>query len=178
MNKSDHMDVNRCEVEQGLPELLKRLWRYGLVLSGDPHVAEELVQATCLRALEKCEQFHPGTSLSRWTFTILSSIWKNELRSRSVRLGEGVVDAELVLVSDGDQQVEMNIFASEVLKEIERLPEAQRSVVFLVYGEGLTYREAAQMLEVPEGTIMSRLAAARTALAVMKPDGEPLLPAE
>ena len=172
------MDVNRREVEQGLPELLKRLWRYGLVLSGDRHVADELVQATCLRALEKCEQFQPGTSLSRWTFTILSSIWKNELRSRSVRLGEGVVDAELVLVSDGDQQVEMNIFASEVLKEIERLPEAQRSAVFLVYGEGLTYREAAQMLEVPEGTIMSRLAAARAALGSMKPDGEPLLPAE
>ena len=113
------MSVNRREVEQGLPELLKRLWRYGLVLSGDRHVAEELVQATCLRALEKCEQFHAGTSLSRWTFTILSSIWKNELRSRSVRLGEGVVDAELALVSDGDEQIEMNIFASQVLKEIE-----------------------------------------------------------
>ena len=178
MTKSDHMSVNRREVEQGLPELLKRLWRYGLVLSGDRHVAEELVQATCLRALEKCEQFQVGTSLSRWTFTILSSIWKNELRSRSVRLGEGVVDAELALVSDGDEQIEMNIFAAEVLKEIERLPEAQRASVFLVYGEGLTYREAAKMLDVPEGTIMSRLAAARAALGAMKPDGEPLLPAE
>ncbi len=178
MKQSDHMSVNRREVEQGLPALLKRLWRYGLVLSGDRHVAEELVQATCLRALEKCEQFHAGTSLSRWTFTILSSIWKNELRSRSVRHGEGVVDAEFTLVSDGDERIEMNIFAAQVLKEIERLPEAQRASVFLVYGEGLTYREAAKMLEVPEGTIMSRLAAARAALAAMKPDGEPLLPAE
>ena len=64
MKKSDHVNVNRQQVEQGLPDLLKRLWRYGLVLSGDRHVAEELVQATCLRALEKCAQFQTGTSLS------------------------------------------------------------------------------------------------------------------
>ena len=170
--------MNRLEVQQGLPGLLKRLWRYGLVLSHDPHVAEELVQATCLRALEKCDQFQIGTSLDRWTFTILSSIWKNELRSRSVRMGEGTIDAELALVSDGAADIEMNIFASQVLKEVERLPEVQRTAVFLVYGEGLSYKEAAGVLEVPEGTIMSRLATARATLGAMKKDGEPVLPAE
>jgi RNA polymerase sigma-70 factor (ECF subfamily) len=51
-------------------------------------MADELVQAACLRALEKCDQFQPGTQLSRWAYTILSSIWKNELRSRRVRIGE------------------------------------------------------------------------------------------
>ena len=169
---------SRDYVAKGLPDLLKRLWRYGLVLSRDPVMAEELVQATCLRALEKCEQFQLGTSLDRWTFTILSSIWKNELRSRSVRTGQGVIDAELALVSDGAAEVEMNIFASQVLKEVQALPEAQRTAVFLVYGEGLSYREAAEVLEVPEGTIMSRLATARAKLGELKEDGEHVLPAE
>jgi len=162
---------SRDYVAKGLPDLLKRLWRYGLVLSRDPVMAEELVQATCLRALEKCAQFQLGT-LDRWTFTILSSIWKNELRSRSVRTGQGVIDAELALVSDGAAQIEMNIFASQVLKEVQALPEAQRTAVFLVYGEGLSYREAAAVLDVPEGTIMSRLATARTKLGKLKEDSE------
>ena len=178
MKKSSQINVNELEVQRGLPGLLKRLWRYGLVLSKDPSLADDLVQATCLRALEKSDQFQTGTSLDRWTFTILSSIWKNELRSRSVRVGQGVIDAELALVSDGAAEIEMNIFASQVLKEIELLPEAQRTAVFLVYGEGLSYKEAANVLEVPQGTIMSRLATARATLGALKEDNEPLLPAE
>jgi RNA polymerase sigma-70 factor (ECF subfamily) len=173
-------DINdrRKAVETGLPPLLKRLWRYGLVLSGDTDTANDLVQATCLRALERCEQFEPGTQLIRWTYTILSSIWKNELRSRSVRQGQGFVDPEIALVTDGVSEQDMNILVRQVLKEVEQLPEAQRETVFLVYGEGLAYREAADVLDVPVGTVMSRLAAARGKLASLKDKGEHLLPAE
>lgn len=168
----------RKAVETGLPPLLKRLWRYGMVLTGDQDMANELVQATCLRALERCEQFEPGTQLIRWTYTILGSIWKNELRSRSVRQGLGHVDPEIALVTDGISEMDTNILARQVLKEVEQLPEGQREAVFLVYGEGLAYREAAEVLDVPVGTVMSRLAAARSKLAGLKEQGDHLLPAE
>lgn len=177
MAESD-IDIRRNAVEKGLPPLLKRLWRYGLVLSGDADTANELVQATCLRALEKCHQFDPQTDLARWTYTILSSIWKNELRSRRVRQGQGFVDPEIALVTDGVSEMNMNLLARQVLQEVERLPEAQREAVFLVYGEGFAYREAADVLEVPVGTVMSRLAAARGKLASLKDNGDHAVTAE
>jgi RNA polymerase sigma-70 factor (ECF subfamily) len=178
MRESEHHGSSRQAVEQGLPPLLKRLWRYGLVLSGDSEVAHDLVQATCLRALEKCDQFQPGTELARWTYTILSSIWKNELRSRRIRQGQGFVDPEIALVADGAREMDTNLFARQVLQEVERLPEGQREAVFLVYGEGLSYKEAAEVLDVPQGTIMSRLAAARAKLAGLKGRHETIMPAE
>ncbi|GAB4231575.1 MAG: hypothetical protein Kow0032_13900 [Methyloligellaceae bacterium] len=152
-------------VSSGLTSCLPRLWRYALVLSGDHGSAEDLVQATCVRALERATQFMPGSHLDRWLFSILSSIWKNELRARSVRRGAGLVDAETSLVVDGEQGAQTNILARQVLKEVQSLPEAQREAVLLVYVEGLKYREAAAVLGVPVGTIMSRLAAARERLA-------------
>ncbi|WP_421725918.1 RNA polymerase sigma factor [Bauldia sp.] len=151
-------------VRAGLKPLLSRLWRYGLVLSGNRDTAEDLVQATCLRALERAEQFQPGTRLDRWLLTILHRIWLNELRASRYRLGEGHVDAEVALVYDGLHAVETNIAAVQVLKDVQGLPEAQRETVFLVYVEGFTYREAAEALDIPIGTVMSRLAAARVRL--------------
>jgi RNA polymerase sigma-70 factor (ECF subfamily) len=154
-------------VRTGLAPLLGRLWRYGVVLSGSRDTAEDLVQATCVRALEKAHQFTPGTRLDRWVFTILHSIWLNEIRAARYRRGAGVVDAESVLVFDGIAAIEANISAGQVLRRVQGLPEAQRETVFLVYVEGLTYREAAELLGVPIGTVMSRLAGARERLAGM-----------
>jgi RNA polymerase sigma-70 factor (ECF subfamily) len=148
-----------------LPSLLSRLWRYGLVLARNREAAEDLVQATCVRALERSSQFETGTRLDRWLFTILRSIWINQLRAERVRLGQGVVDPEEALISDGVREIEMNIFAAQVFREVLELPESQREAVLLVYVEGLTYREAAEVLKVPVGTIMSRLAAARVKLS-------------
>ncbi len=160
MTRSDHNIVR-----EGLSLHLNRLWRFGLVLSGRPDDAEELVQATCLKALEKSHQFQPGTHLDRWLFSILSSIWKNQLRRDKVRRGEGNVNAEETLVFDGGSHLETNILARQVLTEVMALPEAQRQTVFLVYVEGYSYREAAELLDIPIGTVMSRLAAARKALS-------------
>jgi RNA polymerase sigma-70 factor (ECF subfamily) len=148
-----------------LPSLLSRLWRYGLVLARNREAAEDLVQATCVRALERSSQFETGTRLDRWLFTILRSIWINQLRAQRVRLGQGVVDPEEALISDGVREIETNIFAAQVFREVLELPESQREAVLLVYVEGLTYREAAEVLKVPVGTIMSRLAAARVKLS-------------
>jgi RNA polymerase sigma-70 factor (ECF subfamily) len=155
----------RDAVTAGLAAELPRLWRYGLVLSGNRDTAEDLVQATCVRAIERSHQFTQGTRLDRWLFSILHSIWLNEIRARKVRLGQGLVDADAALVFDGLKHTETNIWAGQVLREVQALPEAQRETVFLVYAEGMTYREAADLLGVPIGTVMSRLAAARAKLA-------------
>jgi RNA polymerase sigma-70 factor, ECF subfamily len=146
-----------------LAALLPRLWRYARVLSFDAEEADDLVQMTCVRALERTEQFVPGTRLDSWLFTILRSIWLNQLRSRRVRTGQGSVDAAS-LYFDGAAEIEANILAHQVLKEVQALPDAQREAVFLVYVEGFSYREAAEFLAIPIGTIMSRLAAARLRL--------------
>lgn len=155
-------------VRGGLPACLNRLWRYGVVLSGSRDTAQDLVQATCVRALERAHQFTPGTRLDRWLFTILHSIWLNDIRAARYRRGEGLVDAETALVFDGIHGIETNILAGQVLRAVQSLPEAQRETVFLVYVEGLTYREAAEVLDIPIGTIMSRLAGARARLAPLK----------
>ena len=147
-----------------LPALLPRLWRYGLILSRDSVLAEDLVQATALRALERSSQFVAGTRLDRWLFSILRSIWLNQLRAQRVRTGHGLLDAEDVLVAEGVEQIETNILAGQVLKRAMGLPEAQRETLLLVYVEGFTYQEAANVLDVPIGTVMSRLAAVRLKL--------------
>lgn len=152
-------------VREGLRPLMPRLWRYGLVLSGRRDVAEDLVQAACLRALERAGQFEPGTRLDRWLFSILHSIWLNEVRSRRIREGQGFVDAETALAVDGVAVLDTRIETAQVLRRVAALPEAQRETVFLAYGEGLSYREVAETLGVPIGTVMSRLAAARARLA-------------
>ncbi|MGG6896086.1 MULTISPECIES: RNA polymerase sigma factor [Rhizobium] len=153
------------DIRTGLSQHLTRLWRYGVVLSRQRDVADDLVQATCVRALERAAQFTAGTRLDRWLFAILHSIWLNEVRSRRVRMGQGFVDAGETLVFDGAHETETHIMAGQVLQRVQALPEAQRTAVFLAYVEGLSYREVAEVLSVPIGTVMSRLAAARAKLA-------------
>ena len=161
-------EASRREVRAGLEPALARLWRYALVLSRARDVADDLVQATCLRAIERADQFEPGTRVDRWLLAILRSIWLNEIRARKIREGGGFVAPEDALTTDGAREIEMNITAAAVLRAIDRLPEAQRETVLLVYGEGYSYAEAAAALGVPIGTIMSRLAAGRAALAKLK----------
>jgi RNA polymerase sigma-70 factor, ECF subfamily len=161
-------EASRREVRAGLEPALARLWRYALVLSRARDAADDLVQATCLRAIERADQFVPGTRVDRWLFAILRSIWLNEIRSQRIREGGGFVDVADALTTDGEREIEMNITAAAVLRTIDRLPEAQRETVLLVYGEGYSYAEAAAALGVPIGTIMSRLSAGRAALAKLK----------
>jgi RNA polymerase sigma-70 factor, ECF subfamily len=169
VNSSGAMsEASRREVRAGLEPSLGRLWRYALVLSRARDTADDLVQATCLRAIERADQFAPGTRVDRWLFAILRSIWLNEIRSQRIREGGGFVDAQDALTTDGAREIEMNITAAAVLRAIDRLPEAQRETILLVYGEGYSYAEAAAGLGVPIGTIMSRLAAGRAALAKLK----------
>src|SRR4029077_2622635 len=85
---------SRREVRTGLDPCLARLWRYALVLTGTSDTAEDLVQATCLRAVERADRFVPGTRLDRWLFAILRSIGLNEIRAQRISEGGGFIDAD------------------------------------------------------------------------------------
>ena len=143
------------------------------MLTGRPDTAADLAQAACLRAIERHEQFAPGTHVDRWLFTIARRLWYNELRSLRVRTGGGLVALDEVDLPEENTAVETKILASQVLREMARLPEAQRLAAVLVYVEGFRDADAAEILDVPVGTIMSRLAAARRRLndALAAPEG-------
>lgn len=157
--------VTTDPVRDGLPEVYPRLWRFCIALTGSVDQAGDLAQATALRAVERSSQFKPGTHLDRWLFVMARRLWLNELRAQAVRSKGGLVAVDEINIEDTAPGVETNIFASQVLSEIARLPEAQRETVALVYIEGYRYAEAAEILEIPVGTVMSRLAAARKTLA-------------
>ena len=152
-------------VREGVSEIYPRLWRYCVSLTGNRDQGGDVAQAAMLRALEKSAQFEVGTHLDRWVFRIAQRLWLNELRSAAVRRGAGLVPVEDFDLSDGRPDVETNILASEVFTQVMALPEAQRATVVLVYVEGFSYKEAAEILEIPIGTVMSRLAAGRKTIA-------------
>ena len=166
------MSGRTTEFDAALAALVPRLWRFALTLTHDRAAADDLVQATCERALTRAGQFEAGTRLDRWTFRILHSVWHNELRSRQVRKEEALAtqpSGELDTsawpghgVSADEQTNKLQLLA--VLHAIEALPVAQRETLVLVYVEGYAYREAAEILEIPIGTVMSRLASARLKL--------------
>lgn len=152
-----------------LPGMLPRLWAFSLRLCGNQHDAEDLVQRACVRALEREHQLQPGTAPLSWMFSIVHSTWINELRSRNVRsrLSLDWDDSFLETVADPVARTpEQSMLAGEIITAIERLPEAQRTVMLLVAVEGLSYSEAAEALGVPIGTIMSRLSRARQTIGM------------
>jgi RNA polymerase sigma-70 factor (ECF subfamily) len=158
-------------VKEGMPDIYPRLWRYAVALTGRRDWADDLAQATCIRAIEKADLFQPGTQLDRWMFRMAQRLWYNELRSRKVRKGGGLVPVEETDLADPGPAAETNILAREVLSHVQGLPDAQRETVFLVYVEGYSYKEAAEMLEIPIGTVMSRLAGARKRLSHVMTSG-------
>ncbi|MEP3264136.1 MAG: sigma-70 family RNA polymerase sigma factor, partial [Hyphomicrobiales bacterium] len=96
---------------------------------------------------------------------ITQRLWINELRKQAVRTGGGISSVDEIDLPDDKPNQEMNLFARQVLLEIMALPEAQRGAVVLAYIEGYSYKEVAEILEIPIGTVMSRLSTARTKLA-------------
>ena len=157
-------------MRQSVQDCLPNIWRFALSLSGSPDTADELTQATCLRALEKSEQFIEGNKPVAWLLTICRSIWLNQLRSQKIRASQSLDTVPENALADLNSDTETNIFAREVFTHVMTLPEAHRETVMLVYVEGFSYREAAELLKIPMGTVMSRLSAARQKLASLNTD--------
>lgn len=149
-----------------LVSLLPRLRRFAFGLTGDSHLADDLVQAGCLKALERWHQWQPGSNLASWMFRILQTTWVDEFRARQRQRTDVDSEAlEAVAGVDGRIVVEARSDARRVRAAIAELPEEQREVLMMVTVDGLSYKDTAQALEVPIGTVMSRLARARARLA-------------
>ena len=147
-----------------LIELLPRLRRFALTLCRNGDRADDLLQSACERALARHHQFERGTRMDSWMFTIVHSIWKNDIRREVTRRGIEDRMPDPVTFVDGERDVVGKIFLSKVLSLVEALPEHQSSALMLVNVEGLSYAQAAEILDVPVGTVMSRIARARQAL--------------
>ena len=147
-------------------ELLPRLRRFALTLTRQEQDGDDLVQATVERALMRLDSWQSDTRLDSWLFKIMQNHWIDQVRARRSGSGMEVEEAaaQTVAGSDGRHITGVRRELQATLAAVMTLPEDQRSVVALVLIEGLAYREAAEILEVPIGTIMSRLSRARAAL--------------
>jgi RNA polymerase sigma factor (sigma-70 family) len=153
------------DVREQLAALLPRLRRFGRTLARNREDADDLVQIALERALTRIEQWQPGTRLDSWMFRIMQNAWIDEVRARE-RRGQTFVAEELgenVGASTADAQID----AIAVRRAVAQLNDDQRAVVGLVLVEGLPYKEAADVLGVPIGTLTSRLARARETLQTL-----------
>lgn len=146
-----------------LIEHLPRLRRYARALTGDAARADDLVQDTLERALAKLDLWQPGSDLRAWLFTLMHNLFVNQIRAR--RPQETAIDDALDEPVSGGQSEAMA--ARDIHAALGRLPEEQREVLLLVGLEQFGYAEAAQVLGVPVGTVMSRLARAREKMRQM-----------
>jgi len=144
--------------------VLPRLRRFARGLSGSVADADDLVQAACERALARQHQFQEGTRFDSWMFRIVQTIWIDQVRSRDVRKEDGDIAEDRLGSDEPARRVEARLALDEVRRALDRLPPDQRTALLLVTVEGLSYKEAAEVVQVPVGTIMSRLARARIAL--------------
>jgi RNA polymerase sigma-70 factor (ECF subfamily) len=142
---------------------IPRLRRYARALTRDGIRADDLVQSCLVRALAKSHLWQPGTDLRAWLFTILHNQHVNDVR-RSVREGINipVEDVAPLLTVQSTQGASLQL--RDLDRALERLPEEQRQVLLLVGLEGMRYEEVAMVLDVPVGTVRSRLSRGRDML--------------
>ena len=154
--------------EDELSALLPRLRRFAHGLSRNPADADDLMQMTIERALRSKAQWQPGTRLDSWLYKIMRNLWIDTVRSRGrkERL-EAPEDEAETLGHDPRAGIEASIDLQRVMAAMERLPGEQREVVALILIEGFGYREAAELLNLPIGTVSSRLVRGRIALLAM-----------
>jgi len=158
------------ELQSALAALLPRLRRFARSLTHHREDADDLVQVAVERALRALDQYEPGTRLDSWMFRIMQNAWIDEQRARGRR-------AEVLAPEESGEHVGVSetgrhIARLSVEAAMARLPEEQRLVVALVLVEGLPYKDAAQVLELPVGTVTSRLARAKDALQQLLGDGD------
>jgi RNA polymerase sigma-70 factor (ECF subfamily) len=148
--------------------LLPRLRRFARALTRHPQDADDLVQLAVERALTRRQQWRPESSLTNWMLAIVRNAWIDETRWRRRR--DAVMAPEDEAAEVGDTGTDRDIDLWSIQSALERLPQEQRLAVALVLVEGLSYREAAQVMDVPIGTLTSRLSRGRLALQSMLAD--------
>ena len=154
--------------ERELTALLPRLRRFAHALSRNGADADDLTQATIERALRSRGQWQPGTRLDSWLYRIMRNLWIDTVRARMRREKVEAPEEEAESLGDDPREaMESSLELKRAMAAMERLPDEQREVVALILIEGFGYREAAEMLDLPIGTVSSRLVRGRTALMSM-----------
>jgi RNA polymerase sigma-70 factor (ECF subfamily) len=154
-------------ISRELVTLLPKLRRFAMTLTRNASDADDLVQEACERAITRSHLWNGEGRLESWIYAMTRNLWVDEIRKRKVRTGGGTVD-----VSEQDEltiepSAEKAIYAAQLHKMILSMPEGLSSVFLLVNVEGHSYKEAAEILGIPIGTVMSRLSTARLKLAAM-----------
>jgi RNA polymerase sigma-70 factor (ECF subfamily) len=142
---------------------IPRLRRYARALTRDAARADDLVQSCLVRAIDKEHLWEPGTDLRAWLFTILHNQNVNDVR-RSVREGIAVAVDDVASVLTVDPRAGASLQLRDLERAIRLLPEEQRQVILLVGLEGMRYEEVAAVLDIPVGTVRSRLSRGREML--------------
>jgi RNA polymerase sigma-70 factor (ECF subfamily) len=155
----------RCSLKEELPLHIRSLYRYALALTRNDDDAHDLVQDCCTVALDKQDQFEPGTNLRAWLFTIMHNRHISRLR-RQGGAGPHVSMDEAHRVQLPSSQIARLEFR-DLIRALDRLDDEFREVLLLVTVEGLSYQEVSDILDMPVGTVTSRLSRARSMLRRM-----------
>lgn len=165
------------ETWAAMTALQPRLRRFAYGLTGSLDEADDLVQAAYERAISRIAQWQIGTRLDSWMYRIVQTIHINRQQANRVRGAHlQPVDPDTLTARDTARALEASITLTKVRGFIGRLPEEQRAALLLVAVEGLSYRDAAEALDLPVGTLTSRVARARVALRDFV-DGSAIQPA-
>ena len=150
------------------------LYAYAMVLSRNPAMAADLVQETYLRALKAKESLRPDSNVKSWLFTILRNIWLNHLRHERAgpKLAELDSDDNLADIAVATTDDPHDLYVKRLQRErvraaIQQLPVEFREIIILREYEELSYSEIANVVQCPVGTVMSRLARARSKIGAL-----------
>ncbi len=152
-------------LRRDLVVLLPRLRRFALSLTRNAADADDLVQDTCLRAMSRAADWDAAQGLDRWVFRILRNAFISDTRRARTRVGQGQVDATEATELRTHATAEHDLAATQIMGRLAALPEGYAATLLLVAVEGYSYAEAAELLSVPAGTVMSRVSRARQMLA-------------
>lgn len=156
------------DIEREMVALLPRLRRFALALCRSADEADDLVQATCERAITNLDKWSVGSRLDSWMYRIARNLHLNRLRDKASQRNKlQLVANEPEQTVDGERAAISRIEFERLIGAIGKLPSEQRVVLLLIVVEGRDYREASDILEIPIGTIASRLARARDALRLL-----------
>jgi RNA polymerase sigma-70 factor (ECF subfamily) len=152
------------DLRDELVELMPRLRRFGVALTRSFVDADDLVQAAWERALSREPQLRSDTKIAAWMCMIMRNLWIDEIRARRTRRHDGLEAAHDVMGVDGEALAERNGIWAAVRRALSELPEQQRAALTLVCVDGMSYKETAEILDIPVGTVASQVARGRQAL--------------
>lgn len=145
--------------------LLPNLKRYAMSLCRSPDRADDLVQITAERAIRARDNHDPSTRLEPWLFRILRNAWIDEgRRDRTRGVQVPIEDQQQLVGPDGGQVAENRLMLQQTAEALNTLSQEQREALILVCMQGMSYQETADILDIPIGTVMSRLARGRKVL--------------